>query len=252
MTFIKRRSTVFVLALVLSQLLIYAISFAQSAEQPGTKQSSQSDSSNPKRARAEFGVKAGLRISNLPSDGQATMDPRLSFALAGFLKYGSDMIAFQPEIWYAQNGCKGPFYILSDGELYGLDATFSFSYLNVPLLFKFHNPLPEWFGNKDKSQRMFLIGPVIGIKLASEVKGSGTSFKIGNAKSVVLGWVIGADASWRAGRTTKIYMDARFEFGGNPYNHNMAANSLFIFDPETGKAPDVSNAALSLMFGLSF
>ncbi len=176
--------------------------------------------------KPSVGFKAGLGISNFRGSDAGELDARLSLTLAGFYTYGTDKLAFQPEIRYAQMGAQF------------LEWAEEFSYLEISALLKVLNPVAElfekWLEIDDKGVRMLYVGPVAGIKLSSS-----SSFGHNlNAKTMVFALAIGADAYWQIGPKNKFYGDVRYYHGiSNPYKNSTS---------------DVKHVGLSLMLGLAF
>ncbi len=231
-----------------AMLILFGLPVIAISQQSAPEKWNLGDTRQSTKATTTLGLKAGLRVSNFSGSDAEGLDPRLTFALGGFLKYGTRLIAFQPEIWYAQNG--------ASMDMGGYTAIIKFSYLNIPLLFKFRNPLADMMGNTDKGERMLYLGPVIGLKLSSalvaESGGSAVSVNLRNAKSSSLGLAVGGDANWPIGKTNRFYIDARFNIGlSNPFNNAKPGGGVLV-NPYTGEALNLKHSALDLMVGLSF
>lgn len=92
------------------------------------------------QAQTSFGVKVGLNVANIGGDAKGT-DPRTGVH-AGFFATApiSERFAIQPELLYSQQGFKAD------------DYTFTYHYLNIPLIFKgtisggFHVQVGPQFG----------------------------------------------------------------------------------------------------------
>jgi len=159
-------------------LLVSAgLSFAQS---PGGNDGTKWDKS--------YGAKLGLVVSNFTGDSYGEKDgPGIGFRLGGFMKYGTDEIAVQPEVSYVQKG----------------DEFFGTSYLEFAGFFKVLNPLGNLWGD-DKGKRMFYFGPALGVKLSSDIS---------TANSMDFGFAAGFDAAWELKNKSDFILDFRFTFG---------------------------------------
>jgi len=83
--------------------------------------------------RISIGAKAGLNVSNIyESDGEASADPKMGFAVGGFLHIPlGQFFGIQPEMMFSQKGYQ------TSGSLLGMDFSTSrtSNYIDVPLLF---------------------------------------------------------------------------------------------------------------------
>lgn len=83
--------------------------------------------------RISIGAKAGLNVSNIyESDGEASADPKVGFAVGGFLHIPlGQFFGIQPEMMFSQKGYQ------TSGSLLGMDFSSSrtSNYIDVPLLF---------------------------------------------------------------------------------------------------------------------
>ncbi len=83
--------------------------------------------------RISIGAKAGLNVSNIyESDGEASADPKMGFAVGGFLHIPlGQFFGIQPEMMFSQKGYQ------TSGSLLGMDFSSSrtSNYIDVPLLF---------------------------------------------------------------------------------------------------------------------
>ncbi len=198
----------------------------------------------PEKSGMLKGIKAGVGISNFTGADASGVNSRITLAVGGFVRYGSDRIAFQPEVWYIQKGGKVP--------MPGYTATLKFSYIDIPLLFKFPDPFSR---RTARMVSMMYIGPVIGIKVSSKLaardEGLEASIDLNNANSVDFGLAIGGDTYWPIGRTTKLFIDGRFAFSltksfkDAPYK---AGN----FVDYGGKAPRINHINFLIAMGLGF
>ncbi|MGQ1891112.1 porin family protein [Thermophagus sp. OGC60D27] len=115
-------------------------------------------------SQAQFGIKAGVNISNYGGDDGDGMDSRLVPLFGGFARFNlSDNMSFQPELLYSMKGAKG------SGEVEGInvDVTEKLSYIDVPLMLKFY--VSEGFNFQAGPQLSFLLSA------EGEFKGGGVS-----------------------------------------------------------------------------
>jgi len=194
-----------------------------------------------------WGFKMGLSISNFSGSDAEGLDPRITYAHGGFFIYGNKSTAFQSEIRYVQKGV--------NIDMDGITASIKFSYIEIPLLFKFHNPLADGIKNADKGQRMLYFGPVLNIKLSSILtlsdSDASASVNLKNAKTVVCDLAVGADVCWPMGKTGNFYLDARFNFGlTNPFDDAEPSGGNFV--DENGEALQLKHISFNLMTGFAF
>lgn len=106
-------------------------------------------------AQVNFGVKAGLNISNLTGDGVDT-DSKAGFNAGGFATIPvSSMFAVQPELLYSVEGAKSG------------DTKLHLNYINIPVLFQYR-----------KSGFVGELGPQLGILASAKAKADGESADI--------------------------------------------------------------------------
>lgn len=143
-----------------------------------------------RRENVEFGVKAGLNISNVwDAKGQDfNADPKTGFAVGIFLGIPfNEFIGLQPEVLISQKGFKG------EGSLLGLPYSFSrtTTYLDVPLQLQL----------KPADFLTFVVGPQFSYLVNQQDRFSFAGgnllqeqeFKNENNRKNVLGFVFGAD-----------------------------------------------------------
>lgn len=142
------------------------------------------------------GVKGGLNFANLSGeDVDNDMEMKMGIALGGFLTYKiNDNLAIQPEIYYTQ---KGSYF-----EESGYEVTYTYNYIEIPILFK----VPV-------SQFSLFAGPALSYNLDAEVEvdsdwdsGSG---KIEDNRDTLLEFVLGAEININE----NILLDARYDMG---------------------------------------
>ncbi len=172
------------------------------------------------------GFKIGVRWSGFSGDGSEEMDGRALLAFGGFITYGSDFFAIQPELWYSQRGA-------------GNYPPIKLNYIEIPLLIKVLNPIAYvFFRDKDRAKRMLYVGPVVGIKISSTVESH-----VGKAKSLALSLAAGGDAYRTIGKShqTRIYFDFRLTFGlSSP------------FDDSGFGGQRLKHLSMDWLFGLAF
>jgi len=106
----------------------------------------------------KYGVKGGLNISNLKmtfSGTTITNQNRTGFMVGGFAVYSiNDKISIQPELLFAQYGCK------LDGEMWYSDTDIDLkqNYLSIPIMF-----------NYSLGAITLSVGPQIGYLLSADV-----------------------------------------------------------------------------------
>jgi hypothetical protein len=79
----------------------------------------------------------------------------------------------------------------------------------------------------------------------------GVSVNVDNATPVMIDLALGADASWRTGKSGRVYLDARFNLGlTNPFRDGKPGDINFV-NPDTGKALKLRNVSLDISLGFS-
>lgn len=89
----------------------------------------------------KFGIKGGFNLSNFSGDTEGVnFKARPGFNIGGFVEFKlTDQFAIQPEILYSTAGAKAVDFEVSDGGmLLNGDVAFNFSYINIPVMFKYY------------------------------------------------------------------------------------------------------------------
>jgi len=112
-------------------------------------------------AQIQFGVKAGLNLSNLslsPKSSEASFSFKPDFNAGGLVFIPiSEMLALQPEVMYSGQGAK----VKSGSE----SGTYNFGYINIPVLLKYHH----------ESGFFAELGPQVGFNISAKAKADGQS-----------------------------------------------------------------------------
>lgn len=147
----------------------------------------------------EFGLKAGVNVSDLHSSSTNNLDPRVSAHAGGLAHiHLSKYIAVQPEILYSSQGIKQD---VGDGSY-----TLRLNYINVPVLFQYM--IADGFRLETGPQAGFLVGA----KLKS---GDNTTNVKSNYTSGDFSWAFGAGYLTHSG----LGIDARYNIGINNINN---------------------------------
>lgn len=108
----------------------------------------------------EYGVKGGLNVASLRGSDKG-FDSRGGFHIGGFAEIKmSEQFFLQPELLFSQQGTKGTFLELAGAQLYEVENTIRYDYLNIPVMLKF-------YFLKDFS---LLAGPQIGYLVSAKEK----------------------------------------------------------------------------------
>src|SRR5882672_6157743 len=147
----------------------------------------------------EFGLKAGLNISNLHSTVTNSLDPRASVYVGGLAHiHLSKYFAIQPELDYS---CQGATQNTDGG-----DITWRLNYVNMPVLLQY------MFDNGFRLQT----GPQLGLLASAKRKAGGTITDIKNNYTT-------GDFSWSFGGgylfPSGLGIDARYNLGINNINN---------------------------------
>ncbi|MBC7884267.1 MAG: PorT family protein [Saprospiraceae bacterium] len=112
---------------------------------------------------AQFGVRAGVNLTNLSVDPEAepfSYGTKLGFGVGVFYKLrAGENLTIQPELNFMQHGSKAEIDNL--GEITEVDI--SFNYLQVPVLFKYG------FGNMEATNFFVQAGPYVGMGIGNVV-----------------------------------------------------------------------------------
>lgn len=165
----------------------------------------------------EFGVKAGLNVSNVSVDNSTNPDARASVHIGALAHIHLDrQFAFQPEILFSSQGYK---YTVA-----GTDYKVAVNYITIPLLGQF------MFGDGFRVET----GPQPGIMVSARSKVNGNSSDVGSSfKTFDLSWAFGLGYLTRSG----FGVDARYNLGltnisdagGNFKNRVFAAGIFYQF-----------------------
>jgi len=159
-------------------------------------------------AQMQFGVKAGLNISNLSGSDAGSPDSKTGFAGGVFFMYQfSNMFAIQPEAYYTMKGAKQK----GNFEGYDYTATLSLDYIEVPVLLKLIIPIQG-----SKINPSIFAGPSIGFntthKAKVEVAGQSSESDMQNIKSTDFGLVFGGGLGFPMGKN-ELGFDIRYILG---------------------------------------
>ena len=156
----------------------------------------------------KFGVKGGLNLSNFSGDTEPfDMKTRVGFNVGGFVEIKfSEKFALQPELLYSTQGSKvDNFGVDTDQGFLTGDATFNFTYINIPVMFKYYAAEKFWIE----------AGPQIGFltsaKLKTEVDGYGSSDQ--DVKDIFESVDFGLNLGLGYDFTEKISVGARYNLG---------------------------------------
>lgn len=186
------------------------------------------------QAQMQLGLKAGLNLANLSGDDAGSPDSKTAFAFGGFFAYQfSPMFAIQPEIYYSMKGATDKMTV----EGATIDLTYTFDYIEIPLLVKFMIPIQ---GSNVKPD--IFAGPYLGINTTAKVKGEyqGDSQEedIEDFKSSEFGLQFGGGVGFPVGNG-ELGFDVRYIMG-----------LTNIFDVESD--PDIKNSVINFNLFYAF
>jgi hypothetical protein len=141
----------------------------------------------------EFGVKAGVNISNVSVDNSTNPDARASFHVGGLAHIHLDkQFAIQPELLFSSQGYK---YTIA-----GTDYKVAINYITIPILGQL------MFGEGFRVET----GPQPGIMVSARSKVNGNSSDVGDSfKTFDLSWAFGLGYLTSSG----FGVDARYNLG---------------------------------------
>src|SRR5579863_3762374 len=155
-------------------------------------------------AQVQFGVKAGYNLANFTTSGDASgMSAKSKSDFSAGLLASLPLFSscyLQPEVMYSGQGASG-----SD---LGTDVKLDYSYLNVPVLFKYQH-----------STGLFAeTGPQIGFLLSASFKEAGqSSDEKASSQSVDFSWAFGLGYKLK---NMPLGIDARYNLGLTNVNKN--------------------------------
>ncbi len=185
-------------------------------------------------AQMQAGLKAGLNLANLSGDDAGSPDSKTAFAFGGFFAYQfSPMFAIQPEIYYSMKGATDN--MTFEGAT--VDITYTFDYIEIPLLLKFMIPIQ---GSNIKPA--IFAGPHVAInttaKVKAEYQGDSQEEDIEDFKSSEFGLQFGGGVGFTVGKG-ELGFDIRYILGLST-----------IFDVEGD--PDVKNSVINFNLYYAF
>ena len=148
---------------------------------------------NAQAQEAHFGIKAGLNASSLGYNNNSDMQTKTGFnaGLLAHIHTSSEMWAFQPELYYSQEGAKSKSNSSESTDL---------GYLNLPVLIQY------MFDNGFRVEA----GPQVGFLMNAKAKAANTSTDIkNNLKSAVFSVPLGLSYVTTSG----LGIGARYNFG---------------------------------------
>lgn len=186
------------------------------------------------QAQMQLGLKAGLNLANLSGDDAGSPESKTGFAFGGFFTYQfSPMFAIQPEIYYSMKGAADKMTV----EGVTVDLTYTFDYIEIPLLIKFMIPIQ---GSNIKPA--IFAGPHVAINTTAKVKAEyqdqSQEEDIDDFKSTEFGLQFGGGVGFPVGNG-ELGFDIRYIMG-----------LTTLFDVEAD--PDVKNSVLNFNLFYAF
>jgi len=189
-----------------------------------------------KSQEVKYGLKGGMNISNINATGgdspNTTSFVNVHIGFFAEVKL-NQKVSFQPELIYSFQGAKYD-YLYDDGQnVYPTNNTLKFSYLNIPLMFKYY---PE--------NKFFLeAGPQIGILTAArvEVKIPGLGSDDANVKDSFKDLDLGLNFGLGYNFSKNVVGNVRYNFGLS----NIA-------DTQPGDNSKIMNRVIQISFGYIF
>lgn len=184
----------------------------------------------------KYGLKGGLNIANLNVSGEMSpsMSSIVNVHIGAFAEFKiNQKMAFQPELLYSVQGSEFDQTIEVEGSFYDTNNTFKFTYINIPLMFKYY---PE-------SKFYLEAGPQLGILTAAKVEVEVEGF--GSAEDDVKDFFKSVDFGFNLGLgynfSKHVTANARYNFGLS----NIA-------DTEPGDNSKIKNSVFSISLGYIF
>jgi hypothetical protein len=184
-------------------------------------------------AQIKYGAKAGLNFSTFGGDDSGSPDSKVGVVLGGVAQYQfSNMFVLQPELLFSMKGAKY--------EGGGVKQTFSFNYIEVPVMVKFIIPLQ---GSSSITPSLFA-GPAVALIMSAdfeqEQNNQSASVDIkDNVNTLDFGLAFGGSIAFPLGQN-ELGVDIRYSLGLSSWD-------------DSGNNGDIKNNAISLtaffMFG---
>lgn len=146
----------------------------------------------------DAGIKGGVNFATITTENATTLDFTYLRGWTGGVFVGrdfTDRVGLQVEGLYSQRGTKA--------RVSGIDLEARLDYIDVPVLARFG-------GSRANGSRVHVLtGPTLSLKVDSSAKVGSMALDIGdNAKSVDVGWTVGAGVE-----VHRFVADARYTFG---------------------------------------
>ncbi|MFH1701082.1 MAG: porin family protein [Candidatus Zixiibacteriota bacterium] len=159
-----------------------------------------------------FGFMGGFNIANVTGHAVDTK-PKTGLCIGGYMNYMQNQyLSYQLELVFNGKGYRitgDPYYDTLNVFVGYRDLTYSFTYLEVPILTKFT------FLNGDKASLFLEGGGFFGLRLDSKIRVENEvlalDIDLENSKGADLGYIIGGGLNLRAGETGWIFFEARYE-----------------------------------------
>jgi len=176
-------------------------------------------------AQLQFGIRAGLNLSDLASDDAIDSDPRLGFHGGVTATYPLGTALFiQPEVLYSQKGAG----FSEDNE----QGSYNIDYLDIPLLFGYSLPTAT------NLLVQFYAGPQLSVKVNESIRADGIGVDFDLIKDTDFGLVLGGDVgAVRVGTAQSFGVGLRYALGLTDIIDN---------NPLTEGASSVTNRVLSV------
>lgn len=159
-------------------------------------------------AQMQIGPKAGINIANLSGDDVEGTDSKTGFGGGLFFMYQfSEMFGIQPEAYYTMKGATEKIDVLGTT----VDVTYTFDYVEVPLLLKLIIPIE----NSAINPAIFA-GPFVGFnttaKVKAEAEGQSEEEDLDEVKSTEFGLAFGGGVGFPVG-SNELGFDVRYILG---------------------------------------
>jgi hypothetical protein len=223
--------------IVIAMVLVLALAIGANAQDEGTGLTGK-------------GIKFGLNIANATGKDAGGVGSRMGFGGGIFLTYNfTPAIGIQPEVMYMMKGV--------EEDMMGVTMTWSADYIEIPILFKYTIP------TQGNVKPCFFAGPAVGLLMGSKIKVEyqGTTYLDWDVKdglkSTDFGIAIGGGMVYQM-TSMALTFDIRYTLGMTKY---IDYEEFIKLEPPEGEIeiepygegdPDVKNANISFMVGLSF
>jgi len=181
-----------------------------------------SASAQPAGPGMAFGIKGGGNLANFYGDAVGNVDAKLRAIGGAYLKFQfNEVLAFQPEVLYAQKGASQTELVNIGGTFGTIEGEWQYDYIEIPLLLDFSVP------TEGGMTPHFFVGPTVSILASAKGVGGGSEVDLKDyTKSTDFSLTIGGGINIGSG-PTKFVLDLRYVMGLSEFD-DVGLNEIFL------------------------